>query len=162
MGVSWELGPAPDGSDDWGLAISFGGDPDKISLAMLIVNAARAMPRCQVLVGKPPKEWDGELELYLQSRWWRFSTASWMCYVQKMRQGVALFVAPVGVEPGVDSDLVAEAVNIAVQSELGELVMARHVRSISVWDLENEQSPVGTLCKMSDLGASLQAMGVVT
>lgn len=162
LGVSWELGPAGDGSDDWVFCISFGGAPEKVPLAMLLVNAAGAMPGCQVSVGKPPKQWDGELEIHWQSRRLRFSTARWICRIRKIRERVALGVVPVGIGPGVEREAVAEAASIAVQSELGELATARQIESISICELEREESAVGVACTMSRLRASLQAMGVVT
>ena len=72
LGLSWELGPAPDGSDDWGFAVSFGADQERLGLAERVVRSAPDMPGCQVLLGKPPKLWSGALELPSSGEWARF------------------------------------------------------------------------------------------
>lgn len=63
LGLSWELGPAPDGIKSWAFAVSFSADLSLLPSAQALADAAPSMAGCQVLVGKPPKQWNGILNL---------------------------------------------------------------------------------------------------
>lgn len=153
LGLSWELGPAPDGSDDWGFAVSFGADQARIERARRVVDQSPRLKRCQVLLGKPPKQWQGVLDLRTADGLLRFFTADWICYLLPMGDGMAIMVDPVGVDD-VPEDVLAHAVAIAVQSELGELRYAKEVRDLSVVQPERAETLPGIRCRMADLRAA--------
>lgn len=153
LGVSWELGPAPDGSDDWGLAISFGADLNRLPRAQAVTTHAPRMQKCQVFLGKPPKRWDGVLELPTDDGWVRVHTAGWVCFVLPMDGGMAIMVSPEGAGD-LDEDTTALAAAIAVQSELGELRYAREVRDLSLVSPEQARSLPGIRCRMLELGSA--------
>jgi len=150
LGLSWELGPAPDRSDDWGFAVSFGADQARIERARRLVDQSPRMNRCQVLLGKPPKQWEGVFDLRTADGPLRFFTAEWNCYLLPMGDGMAIMVEPVGVED-VPEEVLAHAAAIAVQSELGELRYAREVRDLSVVRPERDEALPGIRCRMADL-----------
>lgn len=150
LGLSWELGPAPDGSDDWGFAVSFGADQARVERARRLVDQSPRLKRCQVLLGKPPKQWHGVLDLRTASGPLRFFTGEWLCYLLPMGDGMAIMVDPVGVED-VSEEVLAHAVAIAVQSELGELRYAKEVRDLSVVLPERAETLPGIRCRMADL-----------
>ncbi len=152
LGVSWELGPSPDGSDDWGLAISFGAEAVRLPAAQAVVEQAPRMKKCQVILGKPPKQWDGVLELPLGDDWVRVSTADWLCIILPMAGGMAIMVIPEGAED-LDESTTALAAAIAVESELGELRYSREVRDLSVVSVSQTASLPGIRCRMRELGS---------
>ncbi len=151
MGLSWELGPAPDGSDDWAFAVSFGADPDRMERAERLVRRAPRLQRCQVLLGKPPKQWNGVLDLRTARGSVRFFTSEWLCYILPMGDGMAIMVEPVGVSAETDDAVLAQAVAIAVESELGELRYAKEVRDLSVVLSQQARTMPGIRCKMAEL-----------
>lgn len=157
LGLSWELGPAPDGSRGWAFAVSFGADMNRFALAEALVNSAPSMAGCQVLLGKPPKRWNGVLDLPSGDEWVRFHTADWCCYLLPMADGVAVVVSPTGVRDGVDEDVLLLAASIAVQSELGELIFVRQVRDLSVVDPDRTEGMPGIRCSMGELGSTFAA-----
>jgi hypothetical protein len=153
LGVSWELGPAPDGSDDWGLAVSFGADLDRLPRAETVARSAPRMPKIQVFLGKPPKRWNGVLELPSGDNWVQFSTANWWCFIVPMGGGMAIMVSPED-EGEADESTVALAAAIAVQSELGELRYAREVRDLSIVPRDHTANLPGIRCRMRELGST--------
>lgn len=151
LDVSWELGPAPDGSNDWGLAISFGADLGRVPAAQSVVDGAPRMKKCQVFLGKPAKLWDGVLELPVGNGWVRVSTADWLCVILPMGGGMAIMVSPEGAE-ALDESTAALAAAVAVQSALGELRYAREVRDLSLVQPERTVALPGIRCRMRELG----------
>ncbi|MEQ1503588.1 MAG: hypothetical protein ABMB14_15225 [Myxococcota bacterium] len=149
LSLSWELGPANDGSGGWAFAISFGADLGRLASAQAMVDSAPKLNGVQVVLGKPQKIWDGVLELPTARGTVIFDTSRWTCLVLSVAGGVAISVVPIGVEE-VDEDLVAYAAAIAVQSELGELRYAQWVRDLSVLPYETTGAP-GIRCKMKEL-----------
>jgi len=153
FGLSWELGPAPDGTEGWAFAVSFGADLDRIAAADRLVNVAPTLSRCQVVLGKPPKRWNGVLNLPTGNEWVQFSTANWWCHILPLAGGMAIMVSPTEVGD-VDEELVSLAVAIAVQSELGELRFAQQVHDLSVVDPDRMEGLAGIRCRMHELGFS--------
>ena len=153
LGVSWELGPAPDGSGDWALAVSFGADLERLPRAEVVARAAPRMAKCQVFLGKPRRLWNGVLELPSGHLRVRVFTANWMCFIVPMDGGMAIMVSPEGADD-LDEGTVALAAEIAVQSELGELRFAREVRDLSIVSPEQAARLPGCCrCRMSELGS---------
>ncbi len=160
LGLSWELGPSPDGSEDWAFAVSFSADLRRMTRAEAVVTASPEMRRCQVLLGKPPKNWDGIVEFSVRGRSLRFSTADWRCKVVPMAGGVAIVVTHDVLDEQIDEDGIAAAAAIAVQSELGEERFARRVRDLSLVDDHYLRALPGPTCLMRDLRACDLAEGL--
>lgn len=134
--------------------MSFGAELERVDRAQRLVAAAPRMARCQIVLGKPPKSWDGTLDIRTSDGWVRFGTANWRCHLLPMGDGVAVVVQPLGTH-GMDHDTILQAAEIAVQSEVGELIYARRVRDVSVVALTDAGELPGIRCAMSELRTAL-------
>ena len=112
------------------------------------------MPKVQVFLGKPPKRWNGVLELPSGDDWVQVSTANWWCFIMPMAGGMAIMVSPDGDTDDGDESTLAMAAAIAVQSELGELRYAREVRDLSVVPRDQTANLPGIRCRMHELGST--------
>jgi hypothetical protein len=131
LGCAWELGPAPEDRPGWAFAVSFGADLQRLAVAETVVRCAPPMAGCAVLLGKPPKQWDGTLNLRSGGEWVQVQTTTWTCHWFAVAGGVAVVVVPTEV-PSLDDAEMLSAAEIAVQAVLGELAFARMVRDVSV------------------------------
>lgn len=131
VGCAWELGPAPEGRPGWAFAVSFGADLDRLPAAEAVVRCAPPMASCVVLLGKPPKQWDGTLKVRSGDEWVHLQTSTWTCQWFTVAGGVAIVVVPTDVQ-GLDDAEVLSVAEIALQATLGELAFAQAVRDVSV------------------------------
>ena len=155
LGLAWELGPAPGGDEGWAFAVSFGASAHRMPRALAVASAAPPFAACRVLVGKPPKVWDGTLEIIDGMGPVRLSTSTWRCGVVRMADGYAIMVAP-NEDADVDVEVLEQAAAIALGSVLGEHRYALRVRDVSVveWD---SLGALGTqTCSMSALRTVLR------
>jgi hypothetical protein len=157
FGLSWELGPAPGGREGWMFAVSFGADLQRLKRARLLADAAPRFDCCEILLGKPPKDWDGTLEMSRGDGVVCLSTATWQCALVDGEGGWLVLVAPQGEVHGASEEALERAASIAVWSELGELRFATCVRAVEVVSPEALEGMVGSVCTLSPLRAVVDA-----
>lgn len=149
--LSWELGPDPDGSDAWAFAVSFYADPNRLAHAERMVASAPVMKSCRVLLGKPPKVWDGTVPLRDGSE---LSTFAWKCIVVPDHGGVAVLVVRQS-DLDVTEDEFEWAATFAIQSQVGELRFMKWIRSVSVISPEMARLAPGMRFQLVDIGLAI-------
>lgn|GEM_PF-2096884 len=156
-GLAWEIGPNPGGAKEWAFAVSFGGDPDRLSRAAEMVRQAPDLACCRVVLGKQPKEWDGTLELRVRGSWTVFRTGAWLCrLIPQDDRCIVAVCADADFEE--DEASWSSAADIAVQSVLGETPYALAVADVVVVDAVGFDAMPGDAFELLELGAKIEPL----
>ncbi len=153
--LSWEIGPNDGGAKSWAFAVSFGADARRLSRAAELVRQAPELPECRVVLGKPPKEWDGTLELQVLGEWRLFETGGWLCKLVPAEEKQLVVVRA---EAEVAEESSSMAADIAVQSVIGETPYVLEVARVLVMDPEGFATIPGEAFELLELGSMIKRL----
>lgn len=139
--TEWEIGPGRNAT--WFLAISPGGDPERLDFTRETVRMAPEVPRWEFLSWRPRKEWNGKFEFLGGSDPIRIDTSSWRFVAYRFPDGWHDILILMGrAETVLSESERAVAARIAVEGQLGERALLATVRDIEVVDAWSEHEAV--------------------
>lgn len=157
MGLSWEMGPAPGEPSAWALAISFGANLEYLPQARMVVDLAPPVPGWQVVLGKPPKQWDWRFSLpKSEDGWVDFDASGWRCAIEVRPDGQMAVLLSMG-QLSPDQERGAEwAAEIAVQGAIGELAFATQIAELVIASPVEVAGSPGRKCLLQRLSGEIR------